>query len=126
MPRSRAECLSSAPIFSAIRTKSFEPDGNKPRLYPVDLGTTSEQRDEFAIELPEGYGVESLPPAADLDLGFAIFSSRTEERERALVFRRTFRVVEPVLPSNRFEEAVKLFKFMDADQRQSVLLKKAD
>jgi len=105
--------------------EKLEPSGSKPRLYPVDLGTTSEQRDEFAIELPEGYGIESLPPAADLDLGFAVFSSRTEERERALVFHRTYRVVEPVLPPNRFEEAVKLFRTMDTDRRQSVLLKKA-
>jgi hypothetical protein len=104
--------------------EKLEPKGNEPRLYPVDLGTTSEQRDEFTIELPEGYQIEGLPPAADLDLGFAAYSSRTEERGGALVFRREYRVVQPVLPADRFEEAVKFFRAMDADQRHSVLLKK--
>ena len=102
----------------------LEPNGDKPRLYPIDFGTTSEQRDEFVIELPGGYKVEGLPPAADLDLAFAAFSSRTEGQEHGLVFRREYRVVQPVLPADRFEEAVKLFRAMDADQRQSVLLKK--
>ncbi len=104
--------------------ENLEPSADKPRLYPVDLGLTSEQRDEFTIELPEGYEVEGLPPASDLDLGFADFSSLTEQRGRALVFRGEYRVVQPLLPADRFEEAVKLFRAMDADQRQSVLLKK--
>lgn len=104
--------------------EKLEMKGDKPRLYPVDLGTTSEQRDEFTIELPEGYRVEGLPPAADLDLGFATYSSRTEERERTLVFRREYRVVQPVLPADRFKEAVRFFRAIDTDQRQSVLLKK--
>jgi hypothetical protein len=106
------------------KRENLETKRNKPRLYPLDLGTTSEQRDEFTIELPDGYTIEGLPPATDLDPGFAVYRSRTEERERALVFRREYRVVRPMLPADRFEEAVKFFKAMDADQRQSVLLKK--
>lgn len=107
------------------KREKLETNENKPRLYPIDLGATSEQRDEFTIEFPEGYRVEGLPPAADLDPGFAAYRSRTEGRERALVFRREYRLVQPVLPAGRFEEAVKFFRAMDADQRQSVLLKKA-
>ena len=106
------------------RFEPLEPSAEKPRLYPVDFGLTSEQRDEFTIELPEGYEVESLPPASNLDQGFAGFSSLTEQRGRALVFRGEYRVVHPLLPAGRFGEAVKLFRAMDADQRQSVLLKK--
>lgn len=112
------------PVVLGDKRERLELNGNKPRLYPVDFGTTSEQHDEFIIELPEGYKVEGLPSGADLDPGFAAYRSRTEERERALVFRREYRMVQPLLPADRFEEAVKLFRAMDADQRQSVLLKK--
>ena len=112
------------PVVLGDQRAQLGSNGNTPRLYPVDLGTTSEQRDEFTIELPEGYRVEGLPPAAALDLGFATYSCRTEERERTLIVHREYRVVQPVLPAGRFEEAVKLFRAMDADRRQSVLLKK--
>lgn len=106
------------------KREKLEPNAARPRLYPVDLGTTSEQRDEFTIELPAGYKVEGLPPATEIAPGFAVYNSRTEEKEHVLVFRREYRVVRPALPAVHFEEAVKFFRAMDVDQRQSVLLKK--
>ncbi len=106
------------------KRENLAANGAKPRRHPVDLGTTSEQLDEFTIELPEGYKVEGLPPVTEITPGFAVYISRTEERDRTLVFRREYRIVRPVVAPAGFEEAVKFYKAMDADQRQSVLLKK--
>jgi hypothetical protein len=106
------------------KKEKLERNDNRPRRYPLDLQGVSEQRDEFTIELAEGFKVEGLPPATGLDPGFAAYESRTEENGRSLVYRRKYRVFQPVLPADRFGEAVKFFRAMDADQRQSVLLKK--
>jgi transglutaminase-like putative cysteine protease len=94
------------------------------RRYAVDLSMVSEQRDEFTIELAEGLRIDSLPPPVDVDAGFAVYKSRTEQRDRALVYSRVYRLLEPVLPASRYQDAVRFYRAMDADQRQSVLLKK--
>lgn len=106
------------------KREKLESGDNRPRRYPLDFDGTSEQCDDFRIELADGLKVEGLPPAADLDPGFAVYKSRTEVSGQTLVYRRQYRLLQPVLPASRFEEAVKFFRAMDADQRQSVLLKK--
>ena len=106
------------------KREKLEANNAGPRRYAIDFGGVSEQRDEFTIELAEGLGVEGLPPAADIDVGFAVYKSRTEQRDRTLVYQREYRMLQPVLPAARYDEAVRFFRAMDADQRQSVLLKK--
>jgi hypothetical protein len=112
------------PRILGDKRERLETNDNRPRRYPIEFDGASEQRDEFTIELADGCLVEGLPPAADLDSGFAVYKSRTEEKGRTVVYRREYRLLQPVLPPARFEEAVKFFRAMDADQRQSVLLKK--
>jgi len=112
------------PRIVGDKREKLETNNAGPRRYAVDFGGVSEQRDEFTIELAEELGVEGLPPAADIDAGFAVYRSRTEHRDRTLVYRREYRMLQPVLPAARYDEAVRFFRAMDADQRQSVLLKK--
>lgn len=106
------------------KRERLETHDDRPRRYGLDFKGVSEQRDEFVIELAEGFQVEGLPPACDVDSGFAAYKSRTEVGDRSLVYRRVYRLIQPMLPAGRYEEAVKFFRAMDADQRQSVLLKK--
>jgi Domain of Unknown Function with PDB structure (DUF3857)/Transglutaminase-like superfamily len=106
------------------KRERLETNDAGPRRYPMDFTAVSEQRDEFTIELAEGLQVESLPPPADIDAGFAVYRSRTEQRDRSLVYHREYRLLQPVLQASRYEDAVRFFRAMDADQRQSVLLKK--
>lgn len=106
------------------KSEKIETSEGKPRRYPISLDTTSLQRDEFVIELGEGCRVEGLPPASNIDAGFAIYNSRTEASGRAVVYRREYRLLKPSLPAARFDDAVRFFRAMDADERQSVLLKK--
>jgi hypothetical protein len=106
------------------KREKLETNDSTRRRYPIDFASTSEQRDEFTIELAEGCRLEGLPPAADIDAGFAVYRTRTEDSGRAMVYRREYRLLQPVLPASRYDEAVRFFRAMDADQRQSVLLKK--
>lgn len=95
----------------------------KARRYPIDLETTVLARDEFTFELPEGLAAESLPKPVDLDAGFAVYRSAAESEGRSLVYKREYRLVEPLLPAARFEEALKFFLAVGAEERQSVLLR---
>ncbi len=97
--------------------------GLKPRRYPIDLETTSLERDEFTIELPEGYVPDGPLAPADLDAGFAVYKSAAEMSGRTLVYRREYRLLEPRLPAARFDEAFRFFLAVGADERQSILLK---
>jgi hypothetical protein len=112
------------PRILGDKKEQLETNDNRPRRYPIEFDGASEQRDEFTIEVADGCLVESLPPAADLNSGFAAYKSRTEEKGRTVVYRREYRLLQPVLPPSKFEEALKFFRAMDADQRQSVLLKR--
>jgi transglutaminase-like putative cysteine protease len=112
------------PRIVGDKREKLESNDDLPRRYPIDFAFVSEQRDEFTIELAEDYEVDGLPPEAVLDAGFAVYKSSTESHDRALVYRREYRLLQPALPADRFEEAVRFYRAMDAEQRQSVLLKK--
>jgi len=112
------------PRIVGRKSAQLETAEAKPRRYPIDLDGTCLQRDEFVIELTEGCRVEGLPPATDIDAGFAVYKSKTEESGRAVVYRREYRLLKPELPAALYGEVVRFFRAMDADERQSILLKK--
>lgn len=98
----------------------------KPRRYPIDLETTSLSRDEFTIELPPGYVPDSLPKPMALDAGFASYSSRTEASGRTIVYKREYRLAQPRLPASRYEDALKFFLAVGAEEQQSLLLRSSE
>lgn len=111
------------PRVVGIDAVDLAPEGKKPRRYPVDLETTARARDEFTLELPEGFAVEDLPKPLDLDAGFASYRSRAEVNGRSLTYTREFRLVEPFLPVPRFAEALKFYRAVGAEEQQSLLLR---
>ncbi len=111
------------PRILGSRAVDLDSKGKAPRRYPIDLETTLFARDEFTIEMPAGWTPDSLPEPIDLDSGFAAYASRTEESGRTLVYRREYRLTEPLLPADRHDEALKFFRAVGADEQQSLLLK---
>jgi hypothetical protein len=109
-----------------IGTKGERLEGREagPRVHPIALRSTALHRDEFVIDLPEGYRPEELPPAVDLNAGFAAYCSRTESAASTLVYRREYRLLRPFLPASVHGEAVMFYREMDRDERQNALLKK--
>jgi hypothetical protein len=112
------------PRIIGDKREPLETSDDKPRRHAIDFSGVSEQRDEFTIDLAEGFRIEGLPPAAEIGSVFAVYKSRTEERDRSLIYRREYRLTQPLVPAGRYDEAVRFFRAIDADQRQSVLLKK--
>jgi hypothetical protein len=97
-----------------------------PRRHPIDLETTMLARDEFVFELAEGLAAESLPKPVDLDAGFAVYKSAAELIDGALVYKREYRLKEPLLPAARHEEALKFFLAVGAEEQQNALLRSRD
>lgn len=102
------------------------PKDRKPRRHPIDLGETVLARDEFTIEIPDGRTADSLPGPVALDAGFAAYASRVEAAGRTLLYRREYRLMEPLLPASRSEEALKFFLGVAADEQRSLLLKSSE
>jgi len=113
------------PRAIGVKAVDISAGAKKPRVAPIDLQTTTLARDEFSIELPDGFDVESLPKPVALDAGFAAYSSRTRADGRAIVYEREYRLVEPWLPASRYDDALKFFLALAAEEQQSLLLKAA-
>jgi hypothetical protein len=115
--------LSLRPRIVGNKAVDLASNGKTPRRYPVDLGTTLLGRDEFTIELPDSYAPDSLPQPVAFDAGFASYSSQTQAAGRTIVYRREFRLSEPVLPASRCDEALAFYLGIAADEQRSLLLK---
>lgn len=111
------------PRVVGTKTVDLVSRDKNPRRHPIDLETTLLARDEFTVELPRGYAIESIPSPVGLDAGFASYRSRSEAGDGSLVYRREYRLVEPLLPASRFDQALAFFLAVSAEEQQSLLLK---
>jgi len=60
-----------------------------------------------------------------LEAGFAAYASQIQADGRTLVYRREYRLLDPLLPASRYDEALKFFLAVAAEEQQSLLLKSA-
>ncbi len=95
-----------------------------PRTVPIDLSQTMETRDDYSIDLPDGYTVDEIPEPVTLDLGFASYQSSSKLDGRTLHYTRTYTVRELTLPAARYGDVQKLAGVIAADEVSSAVLKK--
>jgi hypothetical protein len=111
-----------------VRSRVLGSDGlwidSKPRKVPIDLRETEQEKDDFTIELPEGYTMDELPDPVKLDLGFASYESSNELTGNTLHYRRTYTVREVTLPADRYADLQKLESTIAADEQNRAVLKK--
>jgi hypothetical protein len=96
----------------------------KPRLVPIDLDQTMQEKDDFTIKLPEGYTLDEVPEPVKLDLGFASYESATSLDGDALHYTRTYTVRQLTLPADRYADYRKLAETISADEQNRAVLKK--
>ncbi len=100
-------------------------ESKEPRQHPVMFEGPFRDTDEFEITLPPGYSPEELPPAVNVDSGFARYQSKSEMRGNVLRYTRTFEVREVTVPLGKVEELKKLYRTIAADERNTAVLKPA-
>jgi hypothetical protein len=99
-------------------------ESRDPRQNPVEFAAALDDSDEFEILLPAGYALDDLPPAVDLDVGFASYHSKTELKDRTLHYQRSFRVNELLVPAGKAAQLRDFYRAIAADERAVAVLKR--
>jgi len=108
-------------LFLATDENPFKLDN---REYPVDFGTPWQEKVVAAIQIPEGYKVESLPEKVAIgmqnNLGKFIYSVK----QNGAIIRLTslFEINSGVISAIYYEELKGLFKELVAKQSEKIVL----
>jgi len=110
------------PRVMGIRSSDLMEE-KEPRKFPVIFPGPEKDVDSFEIALPAGYEIDDLPLPVDVDYSFASYHSRTEKKESAILYTRTFEVKELVVPTEKLDELKKLYRIIAGDERSTAVLK---
>jgi len=110
------------PRVMGIRSSDLMEE-KEPRKFPVIFPGPEKDVDSFEIALPAGYEIDDLPLPVDIDYSFASYHSRTEKKESAILYTRTFEVKELVVPMEKLDELKKLYRIIAGDERSTAVLK---
>jgi len=93
------------------------------RKFPLEFDGPAFDTDTFEIALPNGYEVDDLPPALDLNYSFASYHSKTEVTGKVLRYTRTFEIKELSVPLNKMDELKTFYRRINGDERSTAVLK---
>jgi len=97
---------------------------DKPRTVPIDLQATGHWHDSYDIQLPDGYVVDEMPDAVNLDTDFASYHSTISAQGKTLHYERDFKLSQVELPAEKAPEFRRLEGMILADEKATVVLKK--
>lgn len=110
-----------------VRPRVLGSDGldvnHKPRMVAINLEETMQAKDDYDIELPQGYVAEELPDPVKVDVGFASYVSSTELHGRVLHYSRTYTVRQVTVPAAKYAEVQQLAAAIAADEDSQAILK---
>ena len=95
------------------------------RKYPVEFDGLRRDSDNIEIALPDGYQVDELPPATDIDFSFGNYHSKTELKGNTLVYTRSFEIREVSVPLEKMEDLKRFYRVIANDERSTAVLKPA-
>lgn len=96
----------------------------KPRHFPFQFEYTSRETDVYEFDLPQGYVVDDVPDPVKVDMGFAVYESKTEVTGSKLRYSREFIRREVLIKPERTEDFRKLQGIIGADENAAVVLKR--
>jgi hypothetical protein len=97
----------------------------EPRKYPIEFEGPRKDNDRIEIKIPEGYAVDELPPATDVDYSFGSYHSKTELKGNSLIYTRTCEIKEVSVPLEKMEDLRKFYRMIASDERGTAVLKPA-
>ena len=120
--KTAGDLLLVRPRLIGIRSSGLL-ETKEPRQLPVVFDGPRRDSDNFEIALPAGYVVDDLPPAVDVDYGFASYHSKTEAVGNSLKYSRTFEIKELTVPLEKMDELKKFYRIIGSDERNTAVLK---
>lgn len=107
-----------------IGSKATTLNDQKPRKYPLDLGSTGFQTDVYEITIPSGYVVDELPPNVDAVYPFAEYHSKSTVEGKVLRYQREYQVKQVEVPAEQVPDLRKFSSRILADEANSAVLKR--
>jgi hypothetical protein len=98
----------------------------KVRVYPIDLKETRTVKDDFSIELPDGYVADELPDPVQLQTDFGSYASKTELKGNTLRYTREYTIREVELPSAKYQALQRFVGEIEQDERSQAVFKKKE
>jgi transglutaminase-like putative cysteine protease len=98
---------------------------DKPRNLAINFGESMRKKDEFDVQLPDGYVVDELPDPVKIDVGFASYESKTTLDKNTLHYSRTYTVRAIEVPAKQYGDVKELEGAIASDERNNVILRKA-
>jgi hypothetical protein len=96
----------------------------KPRKYPLVVGGTALETDDFELELPAGYVVDDKPDPVSVDTPFASYKSHIEVNGSKLHYTREYVMKSLEIPADKIEDLRAFENKVAADENAAVVLKK--
>ncbi|MGA8165878.1 MAG: hypothetical protein WB813_01175, partial [Candidatus Acidiferrales bacterium] len=95
------------------------------RKYPVEFSEATLQTDEFDFTLPAGYTVDEMPTSMKIDCGYISYQSKTTLDGNVLRYTRSYQVNKMIVPVQGLKDLRSALGAIVADERSSVILKRA-
>lgn len=100
-------------------------DTSKPRHYAYEFPAPFVSTDTIEIAVPDGFKVFELPDPAKTALPFAEYSSKIESAGNILKYSREYKMAANEVPFANTEQLKNLFTQINSDEKNMVVLKKA-
>jgi transglutaminase-like putative cysteine protease len=97
----------------------------EPRQFPVEFAGPERDTDSIEIALPPGFEVDELPPAVNVDNGFATYRSKTETVGSTLRYTRTIEIKDLSVPADKADQLKAFYRIIAGDERNSAVLKRS-
>ncbi|MFK8101925.1 MAG: DUF3857 domain-containing protein [Saprospiraceae bacterium] len=112
--------------INCINTFSGNLPEDEDRLYPIQISLGSSYEDRIALQIPEGYEVESIPEKEiKLDTEFGSYVVNIQVENNQVTYERKLALKSIDLPATRYNELRDFYKAITkADKMKLVLVKK--
>jgi transglutaminase-like putative cysteine protease len=98
----------------------------KTRKYPIEFEEATRQDDVFDITLPAGYVVDELPQPVQAKCAYATYKSEVQVTGNVLHYKRTYEIIDLVVPTQKLDEVRDFFHQIAADEKSSAVLRRAN
>lgn len=96
----------------------------KDRLYPIELGHPGHWRDSYDIAIPDGYMVDDVPEAVDVDVDFASYHASVSAKGKVLHYESEYVVRDIEIPPSKAASFRKLESAILTNEKGAAVLKK--
>jgi len=118
----RGNLLVFKPVIVSRRNFTYLTD--KKRMTPVEIDSSA-MNETASFTLPDGFAVDEVPPAVNVEATFGKYTSNCEVKTNKLLCTRAMTLNRTIVPVEKYSMAKDFFsKIRDAEQIPVVLVKK--